>query len=367
MAQSPVHILGLGNLGKLLAHSLRKQHPELPITLLFHRPSLLDEWNRAGKCIEIVRGGNSDRQNGFTHEDVSHSGSLIRQLIVATKTHATVRALQSIKERLNSSSTLLFLQNGIGKDSVWYLGDSAYKFFPGTIDEVNTHIFLNVSTRPRYLAGIFNHGVYATSTFSSVHAGVADAVIGPILSDDSKGQPNQEDPTKTGFAQDIASCPELSTSMVTAQELLYTQLQKLTINAVINPLTVIFDCKNGELFTDPTICALIEQQIVEISAVIYKIISSHTQPVDTDIITKFNPEHLRAVVFDVGRRTASNISSMRQDRLAGRTTEIDYINGYIVAQARKHGIPSPLNTRIVQLVKDEKYVSSGQIQEVFAI
>lgn len=350
MTPSPVHVLGLGNLGKLLAHSLRKQHPEVPITLLFHRPSLLDEWNRAGKCIEIVRGGVSDRQSGFTHEDVSHNGSRIQQLIVATKTHATVRALQSIRERLNSSSTLLFLQNGIG-----------------TIDEVNTHIFPKVSTRPRYLAGIFNHGVYATSTFSSVHAGVADAVIGPILSDDSKEQPNQEDPTKTGFAQDIASCPELSTSLVTTQELLYTQLQKLTINAVINPLTVIFDCKNGELFTEPTLCALIEQQIVEISAVIYKIISSHTQPVATDIIANFDPEHLRAVVFDVGRRTASNISSMRQDRLAGRTTEIDYINGYIVAQARKHGIPSPLNTRIVQLVKDEKHISSGQVPEVFAI
>lgn len=120
MPPSPIHVLGIGNLGKLLAHSLRKRHPDIPITLLFHRPSLVDEWEKAGRSIKITRSGETDSQSGFQIEKISNDGDgdggkgMIENLIVATKTHSTVKALRPLKERLGPSSTMLFLQNGIG-------------------------------------------------------------------------------------------------------------------------------------------------------------------------------------------------------------------------------------------------------------
>lgn len=164
------------------------------------------------------------------------------------------------------------------------------------------------------------------------------------------------------LAQNIVECPELATTLVTASEILQIQLQKLTINAVINPLTVIFDCMNGDLFTNTTVATLIERQIAEISAVIQAIIATQAQPSD---IARFVPERLYEVVFEISRRTAKNISSMRQDRRAGRRTEIDYINGYIVAQGEQYGIACPLNEKIVQLVKEEKRITATQIEEIF--
>jgi 2-dehydropantoate 2-reductase len=116
----PVHILGIGNLGKFLAHSLRKYHPTAPITLLFHRRSLAEEWEQAGQCIGIERNGVMDRVGGFDVEFIdSNVGKTtvsgeIENLIVATKTHKTVEALRSLEGRVGRSSTLLFLQNGIG-------------------------------------------------------------------------------------------------------------------------------------------------------------------------------------------------------------------------------------------------------------
>lgn len=114
MPPPSVHVLGIGNLGKLLAHSLRRHHPEIPITLLFHRPSLVEEWEKAGKCIEITRNGEADRQAGFIYETLPDGKGEIQNLIVATKTHSTVQALQSLKGRLGANTTLLFTQNGIG-------------------------------------------------------------------------------------------------------------------------------------------------------------------------------------------------------------------------------------------------------------
>lgn len=63
-----------------------------------------------------------------------------------------------------------------------------------------------------------------------------------------------------------------------------------------------------------------------------------------DII--FNTLLLRAHKVDAKART-----SMADDFTAGRPTEIDYLNGEVVALARRIGRDAPVNTRIVALIK----------------
>lgn len=124
----PIHILGIGNLGKLLAHSLRKQHPTAPITLLFHRRSLADEWEKAERSIGIERNGVSERVGGFGVEFVEDgNGGGIENLIVATKTYKTVDALRGLGRRVDRRSTLLFTQNGIG--GIYFLFLFPFSFF----------------------------------------------------------------------------------------------------------------------------------------------------------------------------------------------------------------------------------------------
>ena len=60
-------------------------------------------------------------------------------------------------------------------------------------------------------------------------------------------------------------------------------------------------------------------------------------------------------------------SSMADDLAAGRPTEIDYLNGEVVALARSLNLPAPVNEAIVGLVKraeagDEKRWSSKQLR-----
>ena len=43
-----IHILGIGNLGRLFAHALANSPNPPPISLLFHRPTLISEWEQAG-------------------------------------------------------------------------------------------------------------------------------------------------------------------------------------------------------------------------------------------------------------------------------------------------------------------------------
>ncbi len=56
-------------------------------------------------------------------------------------------------------------------------------------------------------------------------------------------------------------------------------------------------------------------------------------------------------VKDVCKTTASNKSSMLQDILSGKKTEIDYINGAIVSEGSKYNISTPYNDILTRLVK----------------
>jgi 2-dehydropantoate 2-reductase len=49
--------------------------------------------------------------------------------------------------------------------------------------------------------------------------------------------------------------------------------------------------------------------------------------------------------------TATNHSSMLQDVLGQRPTEIDAINGKIVEQGQALGIPTPVNAALTSLVR----------------
>ena len=45
------------------------------------------------------------------------------------------------------------------------------------------------------------------------------------------------------------------------------------------------------------------------------------------------------------------ISSMLQDILRGRVTEIDYLNGLVADKAKELGISTPVNNEVIELVK----------------
>ncbi|KYP95593.1 2-dehydropantoate 2-reductase [Sodalis-like endosymbiont of Proechinophthirus fluctus] len=119
---------------------------------------------------------------------------------------------------------------------------------------------------------------------------------------------------------------------------------KLTANCVINPLTAIYDCCNGEL----------ESHVAEIEAICREV----AMVMDREgYHTHY--ESLLFYVSQVIRSTTDNISSMLQDVRAQRHSEIDYINGYVLRRARAHRLSVPENQRLFDLVK-RKEESYGQ-------
>lgn len=164
----------------------------------------------------------------------------------------------------------------------------------------------------------------------------------------------------------LREAPALSASVVSQAHLLHIQLEKLAVNSIINPLTAILDCFNGELFNHPPIRILIQSLIAELSAVIQSTVASSTATsADTTTTSRFSPQALEKTISDVAAKTAQNSSSMRQDMRAGRRTEIDYINGYVIARGSEMDLGCSTNRKLVELIHDRRRISVDQIPEFF--
>ena len=112
--------------------------------------------------------------------------------------------------------------------------------------------------------------------------------------------------------------------------------RKLTMNCVINPLTSLFGVSNNEIAAEPL--KEVRRRIVE-----------ECIRVASEEGVVLDPSLADEVAKAVSRY--SNLSSMCQDIIKGRKTEIDFLNGRVSALGRKHGIDTPVNDVMVALIR----------------
>ena len=222
------------------------------------------------------------------------------------KSYDTASAVRSIDSALRESGYVVTLQNGLGNADI-----IAERFGAG-----------------RVIAGVTSHGATCLAPGDILHAGTGETVIGTLSGRVSEGVTEcarmlNDAGIQTRISEDIRS--EI--------------WGKLIVNAAINPLTAVTGLKNGELIQhDETIkiMRMAVEEGVKVAA-------------ELNVVLPYSDPMGRVV--DVCRLTADNISSMLQDVMVGRKTEIDFINGAIVRLGREKNIPTPVNETLVYLVK----------------
>ena len=122
------------------------------------------------------------------------------------------------------------------------------------------------------------------------------------------------------------------------------QWEKLVINAIINPLTALSGETNGSLLT--------RQE--EVEALCHELM-----PLLQREGFNLPEEAWVSRVMAVAAATAPNYSSMQQDLVAGRPTEIDYITGYILREAQPLGLHMPLHQQLYDAISHRSPIASG--------
>jgi 2-dehydropantoate 2-reductase len=112
--------------------------------------------------------------------------------------------------------------------------------------------------------------------------------------------------------------------------------RKLIFNCLINPITSILGSNVGAI-ADPNLDPLKQLVIDECLAVARR-----------DGVS-FDFDFQQALRDTYG--SSLNVVSMRQDLLHGKPTEIDYMNGAVVALGQRFGIECPVNAALVAIIK----------------
>lgn len=226
-------------------------------------------------------------------------------VLVCTKTRATAQAAATARDLLAADGLALTLQNGLG----------------------NLEQLVAAVGAERAAAGVTSQAATLLAPGRVRHAGSGPTVLGI--------PPGREEAitavaglfTRAGLETRISD---------DVDSLLWS---KLIVNVGINALTALLRVPNGVLAQTPECDLLMARAVAEAVAV--------ARALSIGLDGERQLERVREVCL----RTADNRASMLQDILRGRPTEIDAINGAVVARGRQAGVDTPVNLLLTQLVQ----------------
>ncbi|MCM8801423.1 MAG: 2-dehydropantoate 2-reductase [Candidatus Omnitrophica bacterium] len=294
-------IIGPGAMGCLISAFLSKSNHK--IWLLDKDRERAERINQQGIIIEGISGNWQAKVNITTNVQEIGTADLV---IMAVKSYDTKQAILNARSLIGQESAVLTLQNGIG----------------------NIEILSEVVGSERVIGGVSNQGATLLGIGHIRHAGKGETIIGRI---------DGKIPVQIRFIREVFNSVGLETRI--SRDIKGLLWSKLIINVGINALTAITRLNNGRLIEFEGTRKILREAVTEAIKVAKR---KRIKLIYDDPLAK---------VEAVCEATAINISSMLQDILRKRRTEIDFINGVIVRQGQELGIPVPVNTVLVDLVK----------------
>jgi 2-dehydropantoate 2-reductase len=297
-----ITVVGPGALGCLIA-ALLKNKTKDEIWLLDKFADRARKISLEGIKVEGMSGPFTVKVNATANVKDIGPCDLV---IICVKSYSTEDACKGIKDLVSEKTLVLTLQNGIGN-----------------IQILNDHF-----GPERVIAGVTNHGSTLVGTAHVRHAGKGDTIIG------------KADGRVLGAIREVAGIlTKAGFEAKVSKDIDSVIWSKLIVNAGINALTAITCLDNGALIEHEECRQILRSAVQEAVKVVKR---KRIKLLYDDPIQK---------VESVCRATSSNISSMLQDILNKKRTEIDFINGAIVRQAKALNIPTPVNEVLTNLVK----------------
>ena len=297
-----ITVAGPGALGCLIAGFLKIKTKE-DIWVYDNVPERARRIKDGGIKIEGSSGVHQVRVN--VSSDTKEIG-VCDFILICVKSYSTEDACKDIKDLVGENTFIVTLQNGIG----------------------NVQILNDYFGPEKVIAGITNHGSTLLGAGHVRHAGKGETIIGKL---DGKLSGSLRD------LQNVLSKAGFETKI--SKDIDSVIWGKLVINVGINALTAITRLNNGALTEYEEARSLLRAAVQEAAKIVKR---KRIKLAYDDPIQK---------VESVCKATAANCSSMLQDVLNRKRTEIDFINGAIVRQGKALGIATPVNEVLTNLVK----------------
>ncbi|MBO1005501.1 ketopantoate reductase family protein [Pseudogracilibacillus auburnensis] len=267
-----IGVIGGGSIGLLLTSYLADKHK---ITLYVNRKAQQKQIEL--NAIRLLKGSVKEKTAQVSTRRITELQQ--KDCIFVCVKQPEIEQVISHFAKINKATPLIFLQNGMG------------------------HIkYLEELPNPSYV-GVVSHGAHRENDYTVNHLGQGEITLSSVTGDEKqlRYMLNQLNDNHFPFAY--------------ANNWNVLLKNKLIINAVINPLTALFDVPNGSIITNNHLHFLAKMICNEAAAVL-----------------QLDQKNAWEKVLTTATITRENISSMRADLIHKRPTEIEAISGYILHQ-----------------------------------
>ncbi|SER64120.1 2-dehydropantoate 2-reductase [Salipaludibacillus aurantiacus] len=274
-----ITIIGGGAIGLLTAVYLNKQGHFVKIVTRTDRQAC----HIASEGLSCQSAGLLLKSEPAVEAASEFKGGQEDLIIVTLKQTQIDFFLEWAKEKVPSPIPLLFLQNGMGH-----------------IEKASGYL------EHPLLSGVVTHGALKKSDTAVRHTGAGQIIVG--------GE---------GFLKkslNLLLTDDKFFPVIWNSEIELVMKRKLLVNAVVNPLTALYQVNNGQI--------LLNKKLKDLAGKIFN------EAVEVLALEKDEWKFVENVI----RQTAENTSSMLADRLAKKETELDAITGYLLNLGREKGI-----------------------------
>lgn len=290
MKFNSVLVLGAGAIGSVYGALLSRSND---VTLIGSKAHM-DAVNSRGLLIS------GDVNETFHLETETKIREVLEKtlIILTTKAYDSKRAIKRISELLRKDTVILVLQNGLGNEEI--------------VKKV-------VGNRVKVLRGI------TTAAAEFLKPGEIDFWNGETII--------EQNTVAETIAETLNECALKTTLTGNIVDRVWN---KVVVNCVVNPLTALLRVRNCNIAAD------------SLKPVRHRIIRECVS-VGRNVGIVFPANLETEVDREISHYT--NFSSMYQDIMKGKKTEIDFLNGKIVELGRKNHVPTPVNETLVCLIK----------------
>lgn len=302
-SQQPARFLvfGAGAIGSVFAVRLAARHPVAVVARGERLAQILkDGIHIEGATEGIVRPPAAPAAGelaGFRPDFV----------LVTVKAHATAAAAHALAP-LGTGPIRVSLQNGLGNEEA--LADGGYPV----------------------VGAVSNSGATLLESGRVFHAGLGEVILSGF-----QGAGEESVPALAGCLS------EAGFPVQQVADIRKPLWDKTILNAALNPVSALLGLRTGQLLRDPGSEQLLKRLVREAVSV------AQAEGIST------SESEIWAMVERIAARTAGNKTSMLQDLERGVRTEVEAMNGVIVACGEQHGIETPWNRLMLRLIRSREY------------
>ncbi len=310
-------IVGAGAIGRLFGALLSRGGHE--IVFVESREEIVAAINKHG--VGLMAFGTDDPDDiSFTGARAVTSAAAIRNcdtVIMAVKSYDTLAAIKNVAPLISAAAPVLSLQTGLG----------------------NLETMAKVVPQQALMCGFTYMAGTALGADRVRHGGRGGTSIGEL---DGIITPRLERLCRafneSGIRTDIA--PDIVDQLWC----------KVIVFSAINPVSAILRVSNGRLLRKVEAVTLMKRLVDEARAV--------AAACTVNLVC----DDLYDLLFEICRNTANNISSMLQDLVNERRTEIEALNGALCRYGDEHGVPVTTHRTILELIRllEERRHRPGQ-------